>query len=371
MTFKKQFNNFLRFVYRVLSGIILLASILLLICIAIVVLFNFKYDISVVVFLSIVLIGIISFLIIKRRAANKREYQNQSWFFIKEILRIAVVLVVFSLFVINLQLPDPIIEKKEDGMVETEEVVLYTDSTQVVHEQYYQSRQTWYDFRRRKHSMKFRVDYDSVVKSKENRESIKWTDFRKITKTISDDKTKPPIFKLSYSWGKLYKDLTDHDKSLIEDLASEFYNYQLENKMNRREFAELMITAIQDIPYGLVLTDSCKVDKIKPCIGNIKFGLFAPAEYVSNLHGDCDTRTVILYTLLSRFNYDVAILSSKEYLHSMLGLNIPATGKYKKYKHKKYYFIETTSRGWTVGTLPKKFSNIDNWKIVLMHNTNI
>ncbi len=50
-------------------------------------------------------------------------------------------------------------------------------------------------------------------------------------------------------------------------------------------------------------------------------GVYAPVEFVSNLRADCDTRTVMIYTLLSRFNYDVAILNSEKYRHSVLGLN--------------------------------------------------
>ncbi len=371
MTFKKRLHSFLRFIYSVLSGILMFASIVLLICIFLAVLFNLNYDPSTLILLSIVFIGIISYIIFNKSVVIKTKKKNQSWFFFKEILKVGFVLFVFGLFITKLKLPAPVIEDKEEIEVETEEVVLYTDSTETSYEKYYESKQTWYDFQRNKHVLKFRVDFDSVQKSKANRESLEWRDFKTIVRTEKEGKYKPSSFNLVYSWGKLYTNLIENDRPMIENLASEFYEYQLKNELSRKQFAELMITAIQDIPYGLVLTDSCKVERVKPCIGNIKFGLFAPAEYVSNLHGDCDTRTVLLYTLLSRFNYDVAILSSKEYRHSMLGLNIPATGKYKTYKHKKYYFIETTGRGWSVGALPKDFSNINNWDVVLMHNTNI
>ncbi|WP_353778827.1 hypothetical protein [Winogradskyella sp. 3972H.M.0a.05] len=364
----KLLHNFLRFVYGLLSGILMFASIMLLICIAFVALFNFKYDKHTLIFLSIILIGIIGYLVYNKKVVINTKRDYQSWFFFKEILKVAAVLFVFGLFITKIQLPKPLTDKKEVAVVETEDVVLYTDSSETSYEKYYQSKQTWFDFRRRKHVMKFRVDYDSVVKSKENRESLNRVDYSNKTGTRFNAKTRTIYRTYTFSWEKLYGNLVKNDKSLIDDLALEFYNYQIQKKLDRKQFAELMITAIQDIPYGLVLSDSCSIDEVKPCVGNVKFGLFAPAEYISNLHGDCDTRTVLLFTLLSRFNYDVAILNSKEYKHSMLGLNIAATGKFKAFKYKKYYFIETTARGCPIGYLSKDFLNIDNWDFVLMHN---
>jgi hypothetical protein len=92
---------------------------------------------------------------------------------------------------------------------------------------------------------------------------------------------------------------------------------------------------------------------------------------VSSLKGDCDTRTVLLFTLLSRFNYDIAILNSVDYQHSVLGINIPSTGKFKSYRFKKYYFIETTAKGCPIGYLHKDFSDINKWDFALIHNIKI
>ena len=66
---------------------------------------------------------------------------------------------------------------------------------------------------------------------------------------------------------------------------------------------------------------------------------------------------------LKRYNYDVVILDSEHYLHSMIGLNIPSSGRYKYHQGKRYYTWETTSNGWRLGLLPPNSSNINYWQV--------
>ena len=84
-----------------------------------------------------------------------------------------------------------------------------------------------------------------------------------------------------------------------------------------------------------------------------------------HLNGDCDSRTLFIYTVLKKFNYDVVILNSDLYAHSIIGLNIPSSGRYKYYNGKRYYTWETTAKGYELGVLPADFSNIDYWYIAL------
>ena len=345
----------------------MLVSVVLLVSIAVVIGFNFNYDKVSLIVLGIIIISVLAYVVYHRKVSFKTNKHNLGFLF-REIVKVFAILFLLGLFLTKIKLPNSLTEQPIDSKVDTEEVVLYTDSSETAHVKYYQSKQTWYDFQKRKHILKFRVDYDDVMKSKENRESLSRVDYSNKTKTRFDSKTNTVYYTYHFLWNKLYNKLVENDKPLIENLALEFHNYQIQNNLNRKEFAELMITAIQDIPYVLIRPDSCKVNETKPCVGNIKFGLFSPVEYVSNLSGDCDTRTVLLFTLLSRFNYDVAILNSVEYQHSILGINIPSTGKFKRYKQKKYYFVETTARGCPIGYLSQSVSNIAYWNFELIHN---
>lgn len=350
MSIKKAINSFLQGIYVVFSTLIAIGAILLIIATITLIGANLDYDRSTLVFLVAVIFIIIFYLWRNRGRIFKAKNKNSSSYLLFEIMRLLVGSVFFFVFVINMG--GKSMRNNKIDVQQTEEVILYTDSTDLGVNKYYLSQQTWKDFNRNKHSLPFKVDYENVLKSKKNRDNLKGY--------YRGDHI---VF-----WNSFYKGLSDNDKPLIEGLAQTFFEYQKNMKMSRRDFAELMITAIQDIPYTLILNRNCLNSDIKPCVGNVRMGLFAPAEFISSLNGDCDTRTVLLYTLLSRFNYDVVILNSIEYEHSILGLQIPSSGKFKVHNRKKYYFVETTSRRNPIGFLHSQFSNIAYWDVVLATN---
>ena len=97
----------------------------------------------------------------------------------------------------------------------------------------------------------------------------------------------------------------------------------------------------------------------------IKHDILSPLEFFYLKTGDCDSRTVLIYTILKSFGYDVAILNSDRYSHSMIGINLPSSGKYKIINGKKYFFWETTGVGWEMGMLPPDNWDISKWSLAL------
>lgn len=181
-----------------------------------------------------------------------------------------------------------------------------------------------------------------------------------------------------FTWGSLYQHLADSDVPRLDLIIAKLSEIKVNNTLNQIEFAEMVVTFIQDIPYSLVFSDQCfpaenyeksirQVLENCPdcCIGNIPYGIQNPVAFMGNLKGDCDTRTVIIYTILDHFGYDVAILNSEYYRHSILGLNLPYTGRYKTYQGKRYYTWETTNKYYTLGTIPETMDNLTYWEVVL------
>jgi hypothetical protein len=157
-----------------------------------------------------------------------------------------------------------------------------------------------------------------------------------------------------------------------------FIKINKEKKLNQMEFAEMVVSCIQDIPYSFVLQGNCPNKENyddsnrailencpECCIGNIKYGIQNPVSFIKNLKGDCDTRTVIVYSILKYFKYDVAIVNSDFYRHSIIGINLPASGSFKTYNGKKYALWETTAKYFKAGDLPVSFNNVNYWEIVL------
>ena len=127
-------------------------------------------------------------------------------------------------------------------------------------------------------------------------------------------------------WRQVYEQLYYDNKDHLQSLQDSLLRIQQQNNMDRDEFARMVVAFVQDIPYEYVLSEECTGTETAPCNGNVSLGIYSPVEFIGKMHGDCDTRTVLLYTLLRNFGYEPLILNSHEYLHSILALDVTSAG---------------------------------------------
>jgi hypothetical protein len=188
-------------------------------------------------------------------------------------------------------------------------------------------------------------------------------------------------FKSKESYDLVLQKIHKNQKNKLGFIYNMFDSLNQKNNLKRHEFAEIIVSCIQDIPYTLILQDDCDyslytdvfikeyLKKNKgACAGNVKFGIYSPCEFFERLDGDCDTRTLLLFTILNHYGFDVAILSSEIYRHSILGINLPYNGQSKIINGKKYVVWETTASGLKPGILPAHISNMRNWYPSLLNN---
>ena len=167
-------------------------------------------------------------------------------------------------------------------------------------------------------------------------------------------------------WHNLYYDLYDHDKGLLTPLQDSIISLANKNGIQKADLIYSIVTMVQDIQYNYILQDdSCSVHEDFPCLPMESYGLLPPVSFMYTLSGDCDTRTVLLFTVLKNLGYDPIIVNSAQYGHSMLAVDIPTEGDYFIHKGRKFYFWETTATGWMPGMLPPEMNNIDYWTIIL------
>lgn len=179
------------------------------------------------------------------------------------------------------------------------------------------------------------------------------------------------------SYNMVYRSVYNKDKYFLNSVYAMLDSIRESNSLNRMEFANAITGMVQSIDYVLILESDCNDPKVLvdadirnmlrsgvSCEGNAPFGIKTPLEFLSTMKGDCDTRTLLLFTLFKYFNYEVAIINSDYYGHSMLGLNLSsARGVYKKYNGVKYYFLETTNKGFAIGELPREMSYMNFWNV--------
>lgn len=180
------------------------------------------------------------------------------------------------------------------------------------------------------------------------------------------------------SYDRMIYSLKENDKNKLSGVYHLFDSIRNNNQLSHINFAEVLVSFVQDIPYSLILHDACNPDLYDDnfireylsdtnsrCAGFEKFGINSPVEFMSSLYGDCDTRTLLLYTMLSNYGYDVAVLSSEFYSHSLIGINLPINGIAYNHRDRRYVLWETTAANIRPGLLPKEISNLNYWRISL------
>jgi hypothetical protein len=177
----------------------------------------------------------------------------------------------------------------------------------------------------------------------------------------------------AYDFKSEYTRLTLFDDKKLDLVYKMLDSIKKNNDLSTSSFAHLIVNMVQDIPYAYVLPNSClsvansysmeSSFNDSKCIGYIPLGVQSPVQFSYNLLGDCDTRTLFLYTVMKHYNYDVCILNSMIYKHSILGIVLPDEPAYNFFfiDNKKYLPWETTDKGFDPGVLPYEISNKTYW----------
>jgi len=209
---------------------------------------------------------------------------------------------------------------------------------------------------------------------------VRVSDYRNAVRLRND---LPIPLQSTSQYNRIVSTIYDYDKNKLDLVYIMLDSLQAENILTQVEFAEVIVTLIQDIPYTLILNDACDAsmyndDFIREylrtgdkCEGYIKYGLLSPVEFMASLAGDCDTRTLLLFTILNHYGYDVAMLSSELYKHSIIGINLPYDGLSKTVNGKQYVVWETTAQGIPPGVIPREISDMRFWNVSLISDKNL
>jgi hypothetical protein len=187
------------------------------------------------------------------------------------------------------------------------------------------------------------------------------------------------------AWREIFTGIEQKDYNGLHEVHAAFDSIRQVNGLNERQFSEMMVSAVQSIPYFLVTSNDCETagysdpfvrDFLRSCqqdccVGNAKFGIRSPLEFLNDLKGDCDTRALFLYSLLRHFGFDVALMTSEHYRHAAIAVHFkdesPINGSVIQINGKNYYPWETTNKGFLPGVLPEQCNNLNYWNIALVN----
>jgi hypothetical protein len=172
--------------------------------------------------------------------------------------------------------------------------------------------------------------------------------------------------------------LKQYDRLSLNGAYHLFDSLRTANHLTQTGFAEMIMSFVQDIPYSIILDSACDPALYNDmfirrylatpgalCEPYQRFGIYSPLEFLANLNGDCDSRTLFTYEVLAHYGYDVVLLSSEAYRHSLIGISLPYQGKAYEFANTRYIVWETTAEHARPGILPTEVSNMRLWRISL------
>lgn len=218
----------------------------------------------------------------------------------------------------------------------------------------YQPNFFWKDFGKNPYNISFSIrksDYSASVAERDSYKSKYGATYDKKSGSVYYDGD------FSKVWYDLYFFLLSKNKERIKGISETLKKKATEKGLNYMETAEMVVTMVQNIEY------------YRPIETN--FDIYTPLEFLVKEKGDCDTRTVFLYGVLTYIGYDVLIFWSGQYGHSMLGISCSGYGKYKMYNGKKYYFWETTAPDYELGQMPSDWDDPYYWDVAFPPYSNI
>ena len=177
-----------------------------------------------------------------------------------------------------------------------------------------------------------------------------------------------------------YQRLAQTDQPQLQGVYHLFDSLKKADRMDTVKFANMLVSFVQDIPYSSVTDGACggssdgglsnsAAGTPTQCIGGIPFGVQSPVEFMANFQGDCDTRTLFLFTVFDHYHYPVAIVNSIAYKHSLLGIKLPFDGSAKELGPDRYVLWETTSAGFPAGRISPQIDHMDYWDFALINST--
>jgi hypothetical protein len=226
----------------------------------------------------------------------------------------------------------------------------------------------WFDFIKNKYVAKYATSSLTFFESQKNAAELN----RKVYSPNA----------ISYFNG-LYAGMEKNDNPKIQKIVNQFAEKAKAKNLNQLEIAEMVTTFVQEIPYCLVHDYTCQqviensnssfVESYhrdgKPCLPNVPGGVQSPYEFLHNLKGDCDTRSLLAFAILKELQISASIWVSETYSHSILGIGLPiAGGVHKTIDGISHYGVELTAKGYRVGMVNPEHYNMSNWDIALYYN---
>jgi predicted transglutaminase-like cysteine proteinase len=139
---------------------------------------------------------------------------------------------------------------------------------------------------------------------------------------------------------------SDYDRASIKKLADMFREAGSREGYSQYDDVLNIVSFVQALPYTS--------DKVTT--GYDEYPRY-PVETLVDDGGDCEDTSILTAAMLHEIGYGAVLLEMPDHMAIGVKCSGDYPGTYVEYKGEKYYYLETTGRGWKVGQMPDEYKN--------------
>ena len=83
-----------------------------------------------------------------------------------------------------------------------------------------------------------------------------------------------------------------------------------------------------------------------------------PIEMLVDGKRDCEDRVAFMAAILHEMKYELLLVSLPDHLALAIRSDKDMDGRYYEYQGKRFYYLETTDKGWDISAMPNRFINV-------------
>ncbi len=146
------------------------------------------------------------------------------------------------------------------------------------------------------------------------------------------------------AWNRYYNIIYRDNYSRVKEQMSNVLNTLNLDKKNKKETIKRLVLWIQNFEFK------------REAISDIT----SPLESFYSFTGDCDSRVLLLLTILHQIGIDTVMLVSTKYQHAIIGINIVGKGARINFNNKSYLIVNL-SNVMDIGLYPDKMNDPSEW----------
>ncbi len=154
-------------------------------------------------------------------------------------------------------------------------------------------------------------------------------------------------------WECVYRAEAKDNRRFIQPIAQAFARYQQAHGLDTRTTVELVFSWVQHITY--------RAPNDEP------FGVLPATRVAAEGWGDCDSKTLLAALVLDELGVETVVLHSQQLKHAALGVALPGSGPSWTWRGRRFQYLEVTSPGWPVGSLPPEVNVPALWRVIDWH----